>query len=265
MAFFAHMVTILMTISFMAPCTYALAGTMYKWVDERGVTHFSDRQPDVPEGAKSSLLETSLQDVSNAEAGSPKIAMPPSVSPIEHATNCTFTIKGVRNLGTGFFISPNGYAITCRHVVDGDQGLTAVLNTQEELPLRLVSLSARHDLALVMVYTSGKTPYLTPRDLSSLTPGERVFAIGSSIGLQSTVTDGVFTGIRQKDPAEGRVVQFSAPINPGNSGGPLIDKDGGLIGVVSWKIISQKGIPVAGVGFAIPSGYLNEEYGIYMQ
>ena len=150
-------------------------------------------------------------------------------------------------------------------MVEDDQDHMAILNDQNEFPVGVVSTSDRYDLALIMVITPQKTPFLSIRDPLTMTPGERILAIGSSVGLQSTVTDGVFTGLRKKVSTEDNVIQFSAPINPGNSGGPLIDEKGNVIGIVSWKLISKKGIPVTGVGFAVPSGYLVEEYSAYME
>jgi S1-C subfamily serine protease len=77
------------------------------------------------------------------------------------------------------------------------------------------------------------------------------------------VTDGVFTGFRTIEAAKGELIQFSAPVNPGNSGGPLVDEKGQVVGVVSLKFLSQQGMPVSGVGFAVPSAQIKEEYGTY--
>jgi len=198
---------------------------------------------------------------------SPKVAQPvPHIkNPIEYATSCTFAIKGVQNLGTGFFISSNGFAITCKHVVEEDENHMAILNNQIEYPIGVISTSDKYDLALIIVTTPQKTPYLLPRDTNTLTAGERVLAIGSSPELQSTVTDGIFSGLREETSTKYRVIQFSAPVNPGNSGGPLIDAEGNVTGVVSFKLISNRGIPVTGIGFAVPSEYFIEEYAAYME
>jgi len=212
-----------------------LCRSLYKWTDEGGL--------------------------------SPKDAQPgPQIkNPIEYATSCTFTIKGVQNLGTGFFISSNGFAITCKHVVEEEENYMAILNNQIEYPIGVISTSDKYDLALILVTTPQKTPYLSPRDTSTLTAGERVFAIGSSPKLQPTVTDGIFSGLREEMSKKDRVIQFSAPVNPGNSGGPLIDAEGNVTGVVSFKLISNKGIPVTRIGFAVPSEYFIEEYAAYME
>lgn len=244
---------------------YALGGKLYKWVDKEGVIHFSDREPESTIELNQPVHEEEVQDIPGFKPSEDSDPREHLNTPIEHTVNSTFTIKGDKTLGTGFFISSTGYAITCRHVIEEDGDHKAVLNDQNEFPIGVISKSGRYDLALILVITPVKTTYLSLRDPHTLTPGERLFAVGSSVGLQSTVTDGVFTGLRKKMPAEQEVIQFSAPINPGNSGGPLIDQEGNVIGVVSWKIVSNKGVPVAGVGFAVPTEYLIEEYGPYTE
>ena len=242
----------------------AVGGKIYKWVDENGVVHFSDRPPDTSVFPEVSIHERDVKDVSPVEGSQISDTSPRPINPIEHTTNCTFTIKGSHNLGTAFFISPNGYAVTCKHVIKEGRDFVAILNDQKEFPISIISSSYMHDLALILVITSQKTPYLSLRDPETVSPGERIFAVGSSVGLQSTVTDGVFTGLRNRKDRGEKVIQFSAPINPGNSGGPLIDEEGKVIGVVSMKYAMQEGIPIAGVGFAIPSKYMVEEYSAYI-
>jgi S1-C subfamily serine protease len=244
--------------------TQAMGGKLYKWVDEDGVVHFSDRLPDTTKKLKGEVQENEAQDILPIKPTEEPKTNPPSASPITHTTDCSFTIQGSISLGTGFFISKNGYAVTCKHVVEGDQGFTATLNNKATFPIGVISTSQIYDLALILVITSQETPYLNLRHPETLTPGERVYAIGSSMGLQATITDGVFTGYRERKNRSDKLIQFSAPINPGNSGGPLIDMNGNLIGVVSLKYTMQDGIPIAGVGFAVPSDYIKEEYSAYL-
>jgi hypothetical protein len=186
-------------------------------------------------------------------------------NPIEHAKRCTFIIKGGRNLGTGFFISSNGYAITCKHVVEKEQYFTAILDNKDEYPIGVIFMSESHDIALIIVATTQKTPYLSTRTTDTLLPGEPVLAIGASSGPEPVVSNGVFAGLREKTSTRDRVIQFSASVNPGNSGGPLIDQDGKVTGVVSLKMISEKGKPVMETGLAIPSEYFVEEYASYIE
>jgi S1-C subfamily serine protease len=186
-------------------------------------------------------------------------------NPIRHAKRCTFIIKGGQNLGTGFFISSNGYAITCKHVVEKERYFTAILDNRDEYPIGVIFMSERHDIALIIVATTQKTPYLSPRTTDTLCPGEPVLAIGASSGPEPVVSNGIFEGLREKTSTRDRVIQFSASVNPGNSGGPLIDQDGKVTGVVSLKMISEKGMPLTETGLAIPSEYFIEEYASYME
>lgn len=190
---------------------------------------------------------------------------PRSENLINKSLNATFSIKGDQNLGTAFFISSNGYAITCKHVLENDHNHIAILNDGSRYPIGIISISEKYDLALIMVILYKKTPYLSIRDPFTMPPGERVFAIGSSLELKTNITEGAFTGLRENISTKDNVIQFSGYTNPGNSGGPLVDEQGDLIGIVSWKIVSQNGIPVTGLGFAIPSNYMAREYSHYLE
>jgi serine protease Do len=237
---------------------------IYKWVDERGVVHFSDQEPD-SDKAKGKVEEREFKDPSSLQPTRDTIIRETARNPIEYVTNCTFTIKGSQNIGSGFLISSSGYGLTCKHVVEGVPHLTALMNDQKEAQVTVLYTSNNYDLALVQVMIPGKMPYLSIRDAENLAPGDRLFAVGASAGLQSTVTDGVFTGFRAIESAKGNFIQFSAPLNPGNSGGPLVDEKGMVVGVVSLKFLSQQGMPVSGVGFAVPSRQIMEEYGTFME
>jgi S1-C subfamily serine protease len=245
----------------------AAGAEFYKWIGKDGVVHFSDRIPEDADTSKEALQKNVVNDkvVPPENITDMRPFTSQSESPIMTGINSTFSIRGDRNLGTGFFISPNGYAITCNHVLEDNGNHTAVFNDGSECPISIISKNEKYDLALIMVITYKKISFLSVRDPLTMTPGERVLAIGNSLGLQATITDGIFTGVRKNNSTKVNVVQFSAPINPGNSGGPLIDEKGRVIGVVSWKIVSQNGVPVTGVGFAVPSDYLVKEYGYYLK
>ncbi|MFC1495371.1 trypsin-like peptidase domain-containing protein [Thermodesulfobacteriota bacterium] len=265
MKLISHIALLLIILSLISRISFLSHAETYKWTDEEGVVHFSDRLTDI-NNSSYEIIPDNKQGDTNRKKPVKSVAPPPELNknPIEYATDCTFTVKGKKNIGTGFFISPNGYAITCKHVIENGPSHTAVLNNNEEYPIGVISISSEYDIALILVTTIKKTPFLKFRDPFTLKPGEKVYAVGSSIGLQSTVTDGLFSGQRKKMATEQRTIQFSAPVNPGNSGGPLIDKDGKVIGAISWKLLSNKGIPVTGIGFAVPSDYILKEYRGYM-
>ena len=118
-------------------------------------------------------------------------------------------------------------------------------------------VSSDHDLALMSLYAE-KTNFLKKStSKNSLRQGDKVFAIGSPVGLRHTVTSGIFSAYRQQGGEEGPIyLQTDAAINPGNSGGPLIDENGNVWGVNTMILRGTEGL-----GFAIPMTIVYEEFG----
>jgi len=133
-----------------------------------------------------------------------------------------------------------------------------ILADGREMTADFLQVSTRHDLALLALHTIDN-PYL-PRDPMGpmgrrLQQGEKVYTIGSPVGLRHTVTSGIFSGYRER-PDDGSVLlQTDAAINPGNSGGPLIDEQGYVFGVNTMILKDTEGI-----GFAIPIGVVFEDF-----
>ena len=162
------------------------------------------------------------------------------------------TRGGQGGSGSGFVITPDGYAITNSHVVDGRSQLIAETDEGDRLDAEVVGDDPATDLAVLRLATSD-LPYAEIGDSESLRVGQLVIAMGSPLGLQSTVSTGVVSAVgRSMRSRDGRlienVVQHAAPINPGNSGGPLVDSRGRVVGVNTAIIQFAQGI-----GFAVPS------------
>jgi len=116
-------------------------------------------------------------------------------------------------------------------------------------------VSDDHDLALMSLYTE-KSEYLRKSPLkNSLHQGDKVFAIGSPVGLRNTVTSGIFSSYRRVGKNGPVYLQTDAAINPGNSGGPLVDENGYVWGVNTMILLNTEGI-----GFAIPMSTVYEEF-----
>lgn len=157
-----------------------------------------------------------------------------------------------RGSGSGFLISPDGFAITNSHVVDGRKRMTAETNEGDQVDAIVIGDDPATDLALLKL-ASSDLPFCELGDSEATRVGQLVIAIGSPLGLPSTVSTGVVSALgRSMRSQDGRliesVIQHAAPINPGNSGGPLVDSRGHVVGV------NTAIIPVAqGICFAVPS------------
>jgi S1-C subfamily serine protease len=154
--------------------------------------------------------------------------------------------------GSGFIVTPDGYAVTNSHVVDNRQRLEAETAEGDRLRAEIIGDDPATDLAIVRLAASG-LPYAQLGDSDALRVGQLVIAMGSPFGFQSTVSTGVVSALgRSMRARDGRliesIVQHAAPINPGNSGGPLVDSRGLVVGINTAIIAMAQGL-----GFAIPS------------
>jgi serine protease Do len=159
--------------------------------------------------------------------------------------------------GSGFFISPDGFAVTNNHVVEDAEDITITMEDGEKYPAELVGSDPRTDLALIKVKENGKTfPYV---EFSNKDPrvGDWVLAVGNPFGLGGTVTAGIISA-HNRDIGSGPYdyLQIDAAVNRGNSGGPSFDLDGRVIGV-NTAIFSPSGGNV-GIAFAVPAGLVKE-------
>ena len=174
--------------------------------------------------------------------------------------------------GSGEVIRPDGHILTNNHVISAatNGGSVSVLFSDgTSAPARLVGRDVPTDLAVVKVDRGGELPAIPFGSSSEVQIGQPVVALGAPLGLASTVTAGIVSGLdRSVDvPAdEGQralivaAIQTDAAINPGNSGGALVDCAGRLIGVptAGAAVPNPEGGTSAGnigIGFAIPSDF----------
>jgi serine protease Do len=162
--------------------------------------------------------------------------------------------QGQRTLvgqGSGFFISADGYAVTCNHVVDDAESVDVTTNDGTTHHARVIGTDPKSDLALIKV-DGANLPYVEFADKAPRI-GDWALAVGNPFGLGGTVTHGIVSA-NDRDIGEGPYddfIQLDAPINKGNSGGPTFNIDGNVIGV-NTAIYSPSGGSV-GIGFAIPA------------
>ena len=154
--------------------------------------------------------------------------------------------------GSGFFISPDGYAVTNNHVVDHAKSVQVTTDDGTVYTAKVVGTDPKTDLALVKVDGKKDFSYVKFADQPSRI-GDWVVAVGNPFGLGGTVTAGIVSA-SGRDIGSGPYddyIQIDAPINKGNSGGPAFDMNGNVIGV-NTAIFSPSGGSV-GIGFDIPA------------
>jgi len=163
--------------------------------------------------------------------------------------------------GSGFIVSPDGYVLTCHHVVsDTTADYTVILDPQHKFEAEIVARDPLVDIAVLKI--KGKNlPFLELGDSNEIELGEEVLAIGNPLGeFEDTISAGIISGLSRKITAYGGtpfkatslrgLIQTDAAINPGNSGGPLVNMEGKAIGINTAMVLGAENI-----GFAIPINY----------
>ena len=167
--------------------------------------------------------------------------------------------------GSGFVLDPEGHVITNNHVVAGAAEGGAIEVVDENGTVRTAEIVGRspvYDIAVLELEDAGRLRPAAIGSSTSMNVGETVVAIGSPLGLDSTVTSGIISALdrpvttgEQDDSSYINAVQTDAAINPGNSGGPLVNLRGQVVGVNSAIATTGGfggGAGNIGVGFAIP-------------
>jgi hypothetical protein len=146
-------------------------------------------------------------------------------------------------------IEESGHILTSNHIVEGVQSAIVILKDGGQFSGAVTGRDELRDLAIVKITSSGLNfPVVELGDSDSLETGEEVIAIGYSLGLvgDTTISKGIISAFRYSDSV--RLIQTDAAINPGNSGGPLVNSNGEVVGIVTFKFVGEG---VEGMGFAI--------------
>ena len=168
------------------------------------------------------------------------------------------------SLGSGFFISEDGYLVTNNHVVDKGASFTIVLDDGSELPAKVIGTDDKTDLALLKVDEPGRKFTYVKFAQGKPRVGDWVLAVGNPFGLGGTVTAGIVSAQgRQIGGPYDDYIQIDAPVNRGNSGGPTFNVRGEVIGV-NTAIYSPSGGSV-GIAFDIPAATVSSVVNDLMQ
>ncbi len=153
-------------------------------------------------------------------------------------------------LGSGFFISRDGKIVTNYHLISGARKVVVKLkNNSVFLPNRIVNLDPDKDIGVIQI-DAPKVNYLHMGDSNGVSVGQSVLTIGSPLGLESSISDGLISSVRVNGQGL-KVFQISVPLSDGSSGGPLMDLDGNVVGITTASFVKGQNL-----NFAIPINYV---------
>jgi S1-C subfamily serine protease len=169
---------------------------------------------------------------------------------IADAVGSIVTITNSAGSGSGILVSDEGYTLTNAHVVGDDKNVRVRWSDGLEGLAQAIRVSKNRDIAIIKTNPRDRTPLALKR--GAVTPGQRVYAIGSPNGknFQGTVSSGVISADRFIDGL--RYIQSDVSISPGSSGGALLDENGSVIGIAVLTYLN--GGERAGLNMFIPIG-----------
>lgn len=176
----------------------------------------------------------------------------------------------ILGMATGTIINNSGLVLTNRHVVDfidssGQQLFVKVYgrfyNEQDFFEMKIEKISADRDLALLSIENQKEVPYIKIGDSSKLKYGEEVHTIGNSNGFGLIYSHGYIATPLNKivyDNASISAIQVSMNINEGNSGGPLLNNNGEMVGVITFRLRDNNADIIYGSAYALTSEDINK-------
>ena len=156
--------------------------------------------------------------------------------------------RQLTGIGTGFFVSAVGDVVTNHHVLRGASQAEVKTSSGKVYPVRSV-LAEDPDNDLIMISVQVSPCDVHPLSVRPALPaiGEKIVVIGSPLGLDQTVSDGIVSAVREIQGAR-RVIQITAPISPGSSGSPVVNMRGEVVAVACALIANGQNL-----NFGIPS------------
>ncbi len=178
--------------------------------------------------------------------------VPSILNPLRRATVFVSVLSADgEKTGSGVLLSADGVVATAAHVLRNAKSAKVRIHTGEEYEVDGV-LFSDFDLDLAIVKISGfALPAAQLGNSDSVAVGQRLLAVGSPLGLEGTVSDGLLSAVRLDNGT--KMFQVSIPVSPGSSGGPVATQDGTVIGLVVSQI---RGTGVQNLNFVLPINYV---------
>lgn len=149
--------------------------------------------------------------------------------------------------GTGFVVSSDGVVVTNYHVIAHDASAVVKLPNGAYFPVQgVLAADPKRDLAVLKLDATGLST-VSLGNSDAVQVGETVVAIGSPLTLESSVSSGIVSGVRNDPALGGSFLQITDPISHGSSGGPLFDLHGRVVGITTMYLEGGENL-----NFAIP-------------
>lgn len=151
-----------------------------------------------------------------------------------------------KSQGSGVVISEDGLVLTNFHVISGCDKFGVSHNNTLIDNTSLKAIDYENDL-LILKIPNSSLKKIEIGNSDSLKVGEKIYAIGSPLGLENTISEGIISGLRNTDNRNRDKIQITASISPGSSGGAVVNTKGELVGISSSQIKSGQSL-----NFAVP-------------
>jgi tetratricopeptide (TPR) repeat protein len=153
--------------------------------------------------------------------------------------------------GSGFFVSKEGEILTNHHVLQGASSAEIKMNDGATHPVAaILGDDADSDLSRLIAILDDTMPFL-PIAHQRAEAGERIVVIGSPLGLEHTVSEGIVSAIPEERSDVGEIMpatlQITAQISEGSSGAPVLNLKGEVVGLATAYLRRGQGL-----NFAVP-------------
>lgn len=152
--------------------------------------------------------------------------------------------------GSGVVINDIGNIVTNYHVISGCNSIEVKHYNKTIKEVQVQGIDVQKDIAILKI-SDNTFSAINIANTSSLKTGQKVFAIGSPMGLENTISEGIISGLRYTDDLGRELIQISASISPGSSGGAVVNSNGELIGISTSSIKEGQNL-----NFAINAKYI---------
>ncbi len=198
--------------------------------------------------ARSTVIIALIAFLSTTEPGSADPGLTRMVKKIQPAVVTLVAYDAanhIAGIGTGFFVSPRGHLVTNFHVLGGNYAASVRTHKGQLYPVKaVVAENKAADLLKLQVDIPPDEVAWIP--VSDRLPeiAERIVVVGSPMGLEQTVSEGIVSSLREI-PVIGPVFQMSAPISPGSSGSPVVSTRGQVLGIATFQFVQGQNLNFA--------------------